>query len=105
MPRYPQLLVVLSLVAAACGAGEPASTVSVPTTVTPQVFAAAPTTDAAGAPESDPVVEPSAVEANPAPSGVEGPVAPDFSLVLGDGTTFTLSEEAKPVYMVFWAEW
>lgn len=32
-------------------------------------------------------------------------VAPDFSLALGDGSTFTLSEEARPVFMVFWAEW
>lgn len=32
-------------------------------------------------------------------------VAPDFSLVLGDGSTFTLSQEARPVFMVFWAEW
>jgi len=31
--------------------------------------------------------------------------APDFSLELGDGGTFTLSEEARPVFMVFWAEW
>lgn len=37
----------------------------------------------------------------------EGPIAPDFTLALGeDGSeTFVLSEEAKPVYMVFWAEW
>lgn len=34
-----------------------------------------------------------------------GTVAPDFSLALGDGSTFTLSEEARPVFMVFWAEW
>lgn len=32
-------------------------------------------------------------------------VAPDFSLALGDGSTFTLSEEARPVFLVFWAEW
>ena len=31
--------------------------------------------------------------------------APDFTLVLGDGGSFTLSAEARPVYMVFWAEW
>lgn len=31
--------------------------------------------------------------------------APDFSLQLGSGGTFTLSEEARPVFMVFWAEW
>ncbi|HEY5579239.1 MAG TPA: hypothetical protein VIL12_06085 [Acidimicrobiia bacterium] len=34
-----------------------------------------------------------------------GPSAPDFSLTLGDGETFVLSLEQKPVYMVFWAEW
>ncbi len=31
--------------------------------------------------------------------------APDFTLELGDGGTFVLSEEARPVYLVFWAEW
>jgi hypothetical protein len=35
----------------------------------------------------------------------EGPAAPDFTIALGDGGSFTLSEEAKPVYMIFWAEW
>ncbi len=36
-----------------------------------------------------------------------GPVAPDFTLALGEdgASTFTLSQEAQPVYMVFWAEW
>lgn len=33
------------------------------------------------------------------------PLAPDFTLELGDGGTYTLSEGAKPVYLVFWAEW
>jgi hypothetical protein len=33
------------------------------------------------------------------------PVAPDFTLGLGDGGTFVLSEEARPIYLVFWAEW
>jgi hypothetical protein len=37
---------------------------------------------------------------------IEGPAAPDFTLTLGTGSdSFTLSDEAKPVYMVFWAEW
>lgn len=31
--------------------------------------------------------------------------APDFTLGLGDGGTFVLSEEVRPVYLVFWAEW
>jgi len=33
------------------------------------------------------------------------PVAPDFTLQLGDGGVYTLSEGARPVYLVFWAEW
>jgi hypothetical protein len=33
------------------------------------------------------------------------PLAPDFTLELGDGGTYKLSEGAKPVYLVFWAEW
>ncbi len=32
-------------------------------------------------------------------------VAPDFTLALGSGGTFTLSDSEKPVYLVFWAEW
>ena len=36
---------------------------------------------------------------------IDGPAAPDFSLELSDGSTFVLSEETRPVYMVFWAEW
>lgn len=32
-------------------------------------------------------------------------VAPDFTLDLGDGGEYTLSEGEKPVYLVFWAEW
>lgn len=50
--------------------------------------------------------------AEPAPEGPttqqaadEVTPAPDFSLELGDGGTFTLSEETRPVFMVFWAEW
>ena len=34
-----------------------------------------------------------------------GPAAPDFELTLGDGSTFRLSDEQKPVSLVFCAEW
>jgi ABC-type glycerol-3-phosphate transport system substrate-binding protein len=33
------------------------------------------------------------------------PVAPDFTLELGEGGVYQLSEGARPVYLVFWAEW
>jgi hypothetical protein len=33
------------------------------------------------------------------------PLAPDFTLELGGGGSYTLSEGEKPVYLVFWAEW
>ena len=48
-----------------------------------------------------------AVEAPVAPTTTDSgrPVAPDFSLELGNGGTYTLSEAARPVYLVFWAEW
>jgi hypothetical protein len=35
----------------------------------------------------------------------EGPAAPDFTMALANGDTFTLSEQATPVYMIFWADW
>jgi hypothetical protein len=35
----------------------------------------------------------------------EAPTAPDFTLELGAGGTFTLSQETRPVFLVFWAEW
>lgn len=31
--------------------------------------------------------------------------APDFTMALADGESFTLSEQAMPVYMIFWADW
>lgn len=33
------------------------------------------------------------------------PLAPDFTLELGDGGQYSLAEGVKPVYLVFWAEW
>ncbi len=35
----------------------------------------------------------------------DGPLAPDFTMALADGGTFTLSEQMKPVYLIFWADW
>ncbi|HUG75626.1 MAG TPA: TlpA disulfide reductase family protein [Acidimicrobiia bacterium] len=35
----------------------------------------------------------------------EGDPAPDFTLALDGGGSFSLSDETKPVLLVFWAEW
>jgi hypothetical protein len=43
--------------------------------------------------------------ASDGPGGSSAQPAPDFTLELGEDGTFTLSEGAKPVYLVFWAEW
>ncbi len=74
------------------------------------------------APTTSGGVSPTATEAVPGTTGGESPqpgegvtetteptsdrpVAPDFNLRLADGSTYTLSEGSKPVFMVFWAEW
>ena len=49
--------------------------------------------------------EPPATEAPAATPSFDGPPAPDFMVTLGDGSSFSLSGEQKPVYVVFWAEW
>ena len=68
-----------------------------PTTATTE----APVAADPGDPTTTTAVPPVASE----PIVVEGPPAPDFALALHDGLGFVLSEEQKPVYMVFWAEW
>ncbi|MCZ7532880.1 MAG: hypothetical protein M5U23_05685 [Acidimicrobiia bacterium] len=35
----------------------------------------------------------------------EGPLAPDFTLRMISGGSFTMSQAVKPVYIAFWAEW
>ncbi|HUP15039.1 MAG TPA: hypothetical protein VM848_03160 [Acidimicrobiia bacterium] len=86
MRRTAALAVVAALCLAACG--EPATSVGVTTSP--------PSTE--GSSSSSSTSSSSTItEARDA--------APDFTLGLGDGGTFVLSEEARPVYLVFWAEW
>ena len=102
----------IALVAAACGDSssedgpETSSTVAgaPETTATPQGDGAADAT-ATTAGESDGGQDPTTAAATEAPPVVDGPEAPDFALTLGSGDTFVLSDEQKPVYLVFWAEW
>ena len=92
MRRAKAVSVLVFLAACAAPATEPTSTVTSTTT-----SAVSETT----APDAG-----STLPGLPTSSTVSGrPVAPDFTLALGDGGTYTLSEGAKPVYLVFWAEW
>jgi hypothetical protein len=65
-------------------------------------------TDASSDPSdgmADGTADAEGVASSPDAPMIEGEPAPDFTLALADGTSYTLSEGAKPVYMVFWAEW
>ncbi|MGZ5384521.1 MAG: TlpA family protein disulfide reductase [Acidimicrobiia bacterium] len=86
-------------VAACAGDGEAAAT-SAPTSATTTSQAPSSTTGAIGDGEPTPTTG-----TMPETPQVEGPAAPDFVFALGDGTSFSLSDEQKPVYLVFWAEW
>lgn len=103
------LFVAFALIVAACGGdAEPASS-AVPSTQAETMESAPPSTAATNSPEpgegspaeTAPPTEPTEASA---PS-YDGPAAPDFELALADGSTFRLSDEQKPVYIVFWAEW
>jgi hypothetical protein len=97
--RRAALAGVLAVVLAACGGGEAADpTGAAPTTgpareAAPETSTGSGGSTAATAPATTTAVDPDAA------------VAPDFTLELGTGGEFALSKEAKPVYMVFWAEW
>lgn len=108
--RLVTLLAGFALVLAACGGGaaetatpgDNASTVpsgdATPATTVPGTV---PGTPPAAQP-TDETTQPRVERPAPDPNRE---IAPDFSLQLGDGSTFVLSEETRPVFMVFWAEW
>jgi hypothetical protein len=106
--------VVFALLVAACGGdAEPASAPT--TSPQPEATASAPSstaddTSAATSEAPSDSAAPNQPAATSEPSetsepSFDGPPAPDFELVLSDGSTFRLSGEEKPVYMIFWAEW
>lgn len=111
--RTAALIAGFALVVAACGGGD--ADVAAPAESPEPVDNSQPA-------ESAPAAEPQATEPSTVPSeemaddaaaaGDERPapdpdrmVAPDFTLALGDGSAFVLSDETRPVFMVFWAEW
>jgi hypothetical protein len=97
-------IVVLSMIAVACGDGT-SSQVDDDTGSNTTTAADAPTSTAP--PTSSASTTGSSEEPSSTTTTVldDRPIAPDFSLALGSGGTFVLSEESRPVYLVFWAEW
>ncbi len=91
------------LLIASCGAEadipepvvEPSEETAPPTSAEPQP-------DTTLAPSSEDPPEEGAADSGSAPGG---PPAPDFTLELGGGGTFALSEQNTPVLIIFWAEW
>lgn len=100
------VVVVTALVLAACAGGDATSTRGTPeslettttssteaTTTAPSTASTVTTMGAEGTPDTRPAPNP------------DRPLAPDFSLTLGDGTVYEYASEVRPVFMVFWAEW
>lgn len=107
-----RLLIVPALVAAACGGSGAGSTTgptaNVGTTSAPNGSPADDQVD--NAVWETPVVDSgdsASAETTSTTTRVrpDGRDAPDFALALGQGGEFRLSDEERPVYMVFWAEW
>ncbi|HEU4318959.1 MAG TPA: hypothetical protein VFS66_02620 [Acidimicrobiia bacterium] len=102
MRRLSLLIYVLALVLAACA---PSSTSSSTTELTGTASTAPPETTATTGPGTDNGVTTTVPASGSTVTTSDRPLAPDFTLELGDGGTYTLSEGDKPVYLVFWAEW
>jgi len=90
MKRIALFLAVLTVAAACASTDDAAPTQATDVSSTPNRDAME---DSGASLIPDPVIPP------------DGPVAPDFTMALADGGTFTLSEQMKPVYMIFWADW
>ncbi len=92
-------MVVLSFVLGSCASPAESGTTSTSDQTSPT------TTESSPAP-TDPPDEATTTSQSQATDTTSGrPLAPDFTLELGDGGTYVLSEGERPVYLVFWAEW
>lgn len=94
--RLSALVAALALIGAAC------ATESVPASSDPTTPALSPATEGPSSSSTTTAATGETTTSAPNPDVV---AAPDFTLALGDGGSFTLSEEARPVFLVFWAEW
>ena len=111
MRRIVMILTVAGLFLAACGGATDSTTPNEAVSDSaPSASDSATTTSQESI--ADPAEGPSTTSAPndlpPATAAVtdfDGPAAEDFTVDLNKNGAFTLSEEARPVYMVFWAEW
>jgi len=92
--RRTAAVLTLALLAA-CG-GAPTATTGEATTTTEPDVTSSPVATTYGQ---------TTVTTQAPPTTPAGDPAPDFNLQLGDGSTFVLSAEQRPLFMVFWAEW
>ena len=97
MKRLALFLAVLTVAAACSSANSEQPTADSQTTQAATDDGSSPVRDSMSDSGSslipDPVIPP------------DGPLAPDFTMALAGGGTFTLSEQMKPVYLIFWADW
>ncbi len=102
-----RLLVVLALVATACG-----GVASVANDPSVDEIATSTAATSAGVGQEPATEEPAPAAATSSAATLdttrekpEGRPAPDFVLGLGEGGEFSPASESRPIYMVFWAEW
>lgn len=100
--RLALIFLVLGLALASCS---PESS-DVPSQISDNTASSTQASTTPGSDTTGPVDIPGTTEpAGPTTTMSDREVAPDFTLELGDGGSYTLSQGEKPVYLVFWAEW
>ena len=104
MKKWTLAVVVLGVLAA-CGETGTVEVVEIEPPPSADVSTTRPATTQAPSSESTSAADLTTTTEAATPVVVDGPPAPDFALALDDGRGFILSEEKKPVYMIFWAEW
>lgn len=110
MRRYIYLITALSVVLAACGSSTVSTTSdSITSPAAGGDVAGTETTVQIAAVDDSVAIDDVASTTDPTdsvePTDFDGPAAEDFSIELNRSGLFTLSAEARPVYLVFWAEW
>jgi hypothetical protein len=96
------ILTVLALFAASCGGSVDGST---ETSTGGDDAGASSSSSSPGEDSTDASSTDASSATTEALPQLEGPAAPNFTLALEPSGEFVLSQEVKPVYMIFWAEW